>query len=307
MWSAWGPVLTGYAGFFVLERIVPARPHPGIREFATDIRANLLYFLINPAALILGSLLAQPVARMLGGPLIQLHPGSWTGHPVGRLLLAFIPFLIYDLFYYWFHRCQHSWSWLWQVHKLHHSGPMTVTTNYRHHWLEDFFRTLFIALPMNWIVSIGPVDSVIAALLIQQWTNFSHANIKVGLGPLTGVISGPQYHRVHHSIESQHFHRNYAAFFPIWDRIFGTYWEPAKDEWPAAGLTDTPEVWSTRELLFSPFLEWAKSITESSRTGRVSQVRLGSEAGAERMLGSRRKGERTPRNPSVESPAPAQS
>jgi len=63
------------------------------------------------------------------------------------LLIAFLPLLLYDFFYYWFHRFQHANSWLWEQHKLHQSDQsLNVMTTYRHNWLEQFFKSLLVAL-----------------------------------------------------------------------------------------------------------------------------------------------------------------
>ena len=117
---------------------------------------------------------------------------------------------------------------------------------------------------MNWLVAIDPTSSAVAAVLIGQWSNFFHANIRLSLGPLTPLITGPQYHRIHHSIESEHVNKNYAAFFPVWDWIFGTFWRPVRGEWPAAGLVDTDGVWNLGEILFSPFIGWWRSVRRES-------------------------------------------
>ena len=43
-------------------------------------------------------------------------------------LLAY--FFFFDVIYYWYHRAQHSNSFLWLVHKLHHSdSELNVTTS----------------------------------------------------------------------------------------------------------------------------------------------------------------------------------
>jgi len=257
LWSKWGAVVVGYAGFLVLERLIPAQRHPGRQEFSTDLRANLVFFLLNPLALSLGAWSSCPVAVLLGGPLVRLDLTRFGSQPVYAFLLAFLPFFVFDFFYYWFHRLQHVSPWLWQVHRLHHSEAfLNVTTSYRHHWLEEFFRAFFIFLPMNWMISIAPVHSAVAAVLIGQWTSFFHANIKLSFGALTGLITGPQYHRIHHSIEPSHIGKNYAAFFPVWDWVFGTYFQPERTEWPETGLLDTNGVADLREIVFSPFAGW---------------------------------------------------
>jgi sterol desaturase/sphingolipid hydroxylase (fatty acid hydroxylase superfamily) len=66
----------------------------------------------------------------------------------------------------------------------------------------------------------------------SAWTFLIHANLKLSLGPLSWLVDGPQVHRIHHSQLPQHFDRNFAAFFPIWDVLFGTYYHPARGEFP---------------------------------------------------------------------------
>lgn len=272
LWLAWGAIVVGYIVFFVVERIIPANRCPSLKEIGADIRANLIFFFINPTALFVGAWLAQPLARYVGGPQIHLNLQSSLGESiVGGFALAFVPMLVFDFFYYWYHRFQHKWGWLWEVHRLHHSeAALSVLTSYRHHWLEEFFRSFFIFLPMNWLISIIPPASVAATLLIRQWNGFFHSNIRISLGRFTGVVAGPQYHRIHHSIEPKHFDKNFAAFFPIWDWMFGTYWKPETGEWPQTGLSDTNGLWTTRELLLAPFQAWLRPI--ESRIRRRRQV-----------------------------------
>jgi sterol desaturase/sphingolipid hydroxylase (fatty acid hydroxylase superfamily) len=87
---------------------------------------------------------------------------------------------------------------------------------------------------MGLLVKMSPVQAGIISLAVAQWGNFIHANIRVNLGPLSTVLCGPQLHRVHHSIEERHRDKNFAAFFPMWDVIFGTYCKP--DGWPKTGV-----------------------------------------------------------------------
>src|SRR5881296_452717 len=116
--SAWGAVLLGYAGFLVLERFIPAGRKPTGSEFAADFRANLSFFLINPVALLFGGFWSSTIVAYLGGSRFRIDLASWGTGPFSAFLLAFVPFFVFDFFYYWFHRFQHEWSWLWQVHRL---------------------------------------------------------------------------------------------------------------------------------------------------------------------------------------------
>jgi sterol desaturase/sphingolipid hydroxylase (fatty acid hydroxylase superfamily) len=42
-----------------------------------------------------------------------------------------------DLIFYWVHRAQHHFEFLWSMHSFHHSDDdVNVTSSYRHYWLE---------------------------------------------------------------------------------------------------------------------------------------------------------------------------
>jgi len=45
-----------------------------------------------------------------------------------------------------------------------------------------------------------------------------------------------QNHRIHHSIEPQHWNKNFCKLLPLFDVIFGTAWKPGKDEFPKTEL-----------------------------------------------------------------------
>ncbi len=79
----------------------------------------------------------------------------------------------------------------------------------------------------------------VAFLLFRCWGFVNHANVRIDFGPLTGVIAGPQWHRIHHSTDPHHRDRNFATFFPFIDRLFGTYYAPAVGEYPATGLDES--------------------------------------------------------------------
>jgi len=139
LWGAWGAILIGYAAFLILERLIPAQRNPNAGEFATDIRANLAFILLGPISVSAGGWLSSPVAGLLGGPLFHVDLGALATGPFSAFLLALVPSLVFDFFYYWFHRLQHQWDWLWEIHQLHHSEPaLNVTTNFRHQGWRSF-------------------------------------------------------------------------------------------------------------------------------------------------------------------------
>jgi len=65
---------------------------------------------------------------------------------------------------------------------------------------------------------------------------FSHLDVKLSLGPLTPLVVGPQYHRVHHALDSHEHGVNFAQAFPVLDWIGGTYRRPRPGEFVATGV-----------------------------------------------------------------------
>jgi sterol desaturase/sphingolipid hydroxylase (fatty acid hydroxylase superfamily) len=176
-------------------------------------------------------------------------------------LFAFVPLFVFDFFYYWFHRLQHTNRWLWEQHKLHHTDEaLNVTTAGRVHWSEEAFRSIFISLPMGLLFDIKPVDAGIITMAIGYWGLLIHANVRLPFGPLTRVLCGPQAHRIHHSILPEHGNRNFAAFFPVWDILFGTFHHP-EEAYPRTGVIGAPPRPSLHEVLFGPFVAWAAMLS----------------------------------------------
>ena len=64
------------------------------------------------------------------------------------------------------------------------------------------------------------------------------------------MLNAPAYHRRHHSAEPAHYDSNFAALFPIFDVLAGSYHRP--DGYPATGIPDRPA--SAREVLLWPLL-----------------------------------------------------
>jgi sterol desaturase/sphingolipid hydroxylase (fatty acid hydroxylase superfamily) len=246
-----------YAGAWVAESLWPAERGQPLRRMAFNIVIGVLLFTIS--ALIVANL--QPlIAPLVSAPWgqrlrIELPDGLWGSiAQVGGFMLA------YDFFYYWWHRAQHEIAWLWPQHELHHSDTaLNVTTSLRHHWLEDPLRVFAMAAPFGFLFYFKPSSVPWVATVATLWPFFIHTNVRLRLGWLTPVVAGPQYHRIHHSIEARHWNRNYAAYFPLWDLVFGTACLPKKDEWPATGVP-RGEPRSIAAALVAPFIDWARMV-----------------------------------------------
>lgn len=196
------------------------RPHAAVRGSWTS---NAALWGVN--ALVLGLVCvgcACTVSRWAAaggvGLLNQASAPGWIAIPVAILGL--------DLVSYGWHRANHTISWLWRFHQVHHSDPaFTVTTALRFHPGE-----LLLALPVRLaaVVALGiSIPGVIAFELLFAFANFAeHGNIDLPRAieqRLSSVLVLPALHRRHHSREQRLLDSNFGTIFSVWDRVFGTY------------------------------------------------------------------------------------
>ncbi len=171
---------------------------------------------------------------------------------------------VFDFFFYWFHRLQHS-PLLWPQHLLHHSDTaLNVTTTQRAHFLEHFLIPVFMTLPLVLLFRLPTTDVVWIAAIPAAWAYFVHMNVRIHFGRAWWLLTSPQYHRIHHSIEPRHFDRNFALWFPVWDVLFGTAYRPGAEEYPATGVVGV-EVKTLDEAVILPFTEWRRMLSDRLR------------------------------------------
>jgi sterol desaturase/sphingolipid hydroxylase (fatty acid hydroxylase superfamily) len=202
------------------------------------VRTDVVYSLVNrlgvvPAILFL---LLTPIAAMIEGTLRfqgfipatleQLIP-PLLGWPLVTLLVYVV---LIDFAEYWRHRLQHRLPWWWALHSLHHDQrQMTLWADDRNHVLDDVLTSVWrgtIAL----LIGVAPAEFPLVMIAFRLVENLSHANVHFRFGWLgTALLVGPQYHRLHHSIQHARapFDRtmgcNFAVIFPVWDILFGTW------------------------------------------------------------------------------------
>lgn len=178
-------------------------------------------------------------------------------------------FVAMDLCSYWAHRATHAVAPLWLFHAIHHSQTrLSALTNFRFHAGDVFFRTLvqfvpftllgapsFAGVPLLWI-------TVPLSVLLES---LAHCDLGWTFGPLGALVVSPAFHRVHHSAESRHHHRNYGIAFSFWDRLFGTADTSAAR--PAAyGAPEMAVPESFLRQLAYPFVALARRLGGTGRT-----------------------------------------
>jgi sterol desaturase/sphingolipid hydroxylase (fatty acid hydroxylase superfamily) len=215
-----------------IEWLRPAQPD----QPSESVRFNLKYALVNVGASWLFAPFAGAVAVFLvnraGGGFIQLRSDGWW-FPVSLSVYL----VMKDLLEYFWHRSQHSIPVLWAMHSLHHSDEaFNVSTGWRHFWFEGVLR-IAVVFPILGIIFETPVAILNTAAILYTLNHaWAHLNIRLSLGRWKLWVMNPQYHRLHHSVEPEHWNRNFADLFPVIDVIFGTASVPRSDEFPATGL-----------------------------------------------------------------------
>ncbi len=207
--------------FDLCERIWPARPVDRWRDVKLDVLSFAVALTVNRISnwLILG---------LVG----KVTPPFWSGaiHSLQNLpgaVKIILGLFLVDFALYWIHRAQHRYELLWRTHVWHHSiEEMYWFAGFRTSFFHSFLYNIpQVVIPVT-LLKLSPAQAGIGysiGLLIQFW---EHTNLKINIGPLAWLLITPEYHRIHHSA-TLHRGMNLAPTFRIWDRMFGTYVDPA--------------------------------------------------------------------------------
>ena len=217
-----------------LERWRPVEP---VTDRAA-VRTDILYTLIHRLGLfrVVLFLSIDPLWDALTGQLRLggLHGFQLDGLWPGVTDLAWVSFIVYlllfDLVDYGYHRLQHSVGWWWQLHAVHHiQRQMTLWSDNRNHLLDDLLRdSVFVLLALA--VGVAPGQFVAIVAVTQLVESLSHANVRLGFGPLRWLVVSPRFHRLHHAVGLGHESagsgslggHNFAVLFAFWDVLFGS-------------------------------------------------------------------------------------
>jgi methylsterol monooxygenase len=130
-----------------------------------------------------------------------------------------------DTWHYWCHRALHHKSIYGAVHKIHHfyTAPFGMVAEYAH-------PVETVVLGFGFFIPIGLLSD--HALFIFLWflvrqvqTHEAHLGYRLPFNPLYLIpfYGGAEAHDLHHKT----FECNYSSTFTWWDRIGGTYEDPA--------------------------------------------------------------------------------
>ena len=183
----------------------------------------------------------------------------WFGHGPGLALngptlsvFLVAGLLARDFTAFYIHMMQHRIPVLWEFHKVHHAPESLIPlTGRRLHPLELLANltgdapVLGIIVGMaSWLTHQGLDFMIVATMGLQTVMDIvtlsplRHSHIDLRLGWFERFVLSPAHHRLHHSVEPQHWDKNFAATFPFWDRLWRTFLPPPPIDTYRLGLPD---------------------------------------------------------------------
>ena len=246
----WLVLLT--AIFAPLEWLFALHRTPGRWKTAP---ADIAFYFLN--SLLPLAILAPPLALLAAG-LRLVTPAAYVGAVAALPLWARLAaaFAVSEVGGYWGHRLGHEVPLLWRFHAVHHA-PRHVDwlISSRAHPVDQVFEKLCALAPLYILGLVQPTPAgagLAGAIAIfgTIWGFFVHANVRWRLGPLEWLVSTPAFHHWHHT-NDEHRDHNYAALFPVVDRLFGTHHLPKA--WPPDYGIDAPTSSAMLDQLLDPF------------------------------------------------------
>lgn len=255
----WG-VLVVAAAVTYLRSDAP-RSLPGLTRYLfpkgtfghASARADLLFWLsrrIWVPMLVLPLVVSTAVAGQFAHALLvglvgaPMHPPGHAG-PWTLILFTITMFLAYDISYYFYHVLQHRVTFMWELHKVHHSAERMVgVTKDRVHPLDEIMNSWWDGLIPGFaygvwsFYALNPVELTIFGLNVYFIRNtllmmdfVRHTHFKLSYGKwLDYIFLSPHYHQLHHSVAKEHWDKNFGLSLAIWDRMFGTLVVPSPGE-----------------------------------------------------------------------------
>ena len=180
-------------------------------------------------------------------------------------------FILRDFVYYWIHRAEHIFEWLWASHMVHHSSEQfTFTTAVRMPWQEMFYKPVLSL----WIPLLGfnPVMSATIGAFVLMAGQIQHTEYVKRMPFIEKLFVTPSVHRVHHGSNLQYIDKNFGSMLSIWDHLFGTF-EP-ESETVRYGLVGNKRISTIREALVGGYPELFRKMN-ANRNPRLFLAKLG--------------------------------
>jgi sterol desaturase/sphingolipid hydroxylase (fatty acid hydroxylase superfamily) len=143
------------------------------------------------------------------------HPG------IANTILSFVgSMILYDTWFYWFHRLLHAKPFYRIIHRWHHLTTTPVVWSNNSDTLLDNCVLQSYWLVAHLLLPISPIVLLAHKMLDQITGTIGHSGYEHG-GALCWPPS-PLVSVTHHDQHHRYFRCNYATHFTFWDRLMGT-------------------------------------------------------------------------------------
>ena len=202
-----------------------------------DFGLTALCFLVNTAT-------TRPLVGFGIGVLaawaLPAYAGVWSGVPLWQAFL--ITFMAMEFVFYWVHRWSHvgqkkghALSWLWKIHRTHHSATeINVTVVQR----QNIFWAVFT--PHIWMTAVFvylgmEAGAALSLIVMYVWNTFTHMHWRADDALLKNrafravmhVVITPSMHHAHHGFgKNGKMYKNYGLCLSVFDWMFGTLFLP---------------------------------------------------------------------------------
>ena len=217
-WYAIG--VPAYVIYIALEIFIARRRRQRVFGFAETI-SNLTAGL---GTLVVGLFVGPWVLRSWELVHDHIAPFRWPDHGWWKLPAAIV---LADFCYYVYHRAGHRFALFWSIHGIHHQHEhLNSTVGFRLEWLADPYAALFFGLMP--LAGVDTTTGFAALAIVSVYALTAHSSLLERRS--FGIFVTPAIHGSHHSRDARYAEKNFGAMLGIWDRMFGTWLEPAPNE-----------------------------------------------------------------------------
>lgn len=264
---------------FILERFFPLRA----THFSL-FRRLILNIAFSALTFIVALLFIRPIVNAIFSLPSQNTFGILSLLAIDSPFRWLLAFLLLDLSFYYWHRANHHFSFLWRFHNVHHfDGDLDVSTGARFHPIEVFFSGGFRVIQIL-IIGVTLREYLLYELFFQFATFFHHSNLRLPTAVdslLSKIIVTPKVHGIHHSHYQNETNSNYSVIFSFWDRLHRSFNYNTSVEEIVVGVPGYPhsKYDTIKNSLVAPFQEqndyWkdstGKSYRSRSKTGENNE------------------------------------
>lgn len=254
--------------------------HSAIVDYMIFLINNGFLFFLTISIVATPVLMAEGIvslANSVGFPIVESSQSL-----LEKAAFTVVILLVWDFSGTYSHYLKHKVPFLWEFHKVHHSAEvMTPITAMRRHPVDRWFSTMvrlgFVGPTIGmWYLIVG--NGIQPATLFGIWAgvymwhllgyNLRHSHVWISYGDFWNrIFVSPAQHQVHHSVEPEHYDKNFGIIFSFWDNFLGTLYLPAHDERVKFGLEeqDMEQFRTLRGIYWTPFVKGARLIGKAIR------------------------------------------